>query len=690
MTEANRRTWYLAAVVALLLAMMGNVIHTIHGESLTWDEGDHIFAGYMGWKTHDFGLNPEHPPMVKELATLPLLGLPLAVPPLQGRFFKNEAYLDGRELLFRNGPANGGHYSAETLTFRVRMPTLIFPLAAALLVLLAGWEMFSPAAGLFALAVFCFEPNALAHSGLVTTDMAASATTLATVYLFWRWVRVPTWPRLLAVGLAGGLALAAKHSTVLLAPMLVVLALGELAGLWLSERHRPDAGRTLRRAALRLAGALVAITVMSVVVLWAFYGFRYNARPAGLALAPSLKEYVGPLAGVEARGILLAARPRVLPESWLYGLADVRAMANGTPSYFFGKVYLHGVWFYFPVLFFIKSTLGMMGLLALTAYAIARGWLRSAWLRGGRELWFIVTPPALYLAVAMDSHLNIGARHILPLWVFACVLAGAGAAALVRHDRRWTWAVALLLAMHVGSSLRAAPDYMAYANEAWGGPTQAYRYLTDSNTDWGQQMLATRAYLQRHNIHDCWIAYFVAPAILPEDYGIPCRRLETFDSIAFGDDIQVPTVIHGPVLISAGTLSGYETGSSVLNPFEGFRSVRPSAYIADGVFVYEGTFNVAFDSALAHMVASQGLMGRHDVQGALREASEAVAAAPGEVQPALQLGDMLAATGDNAGAAAAYRSALPRIAQMDEDARAQWTTTVELKLKAVCAVCKKP
>ena len=62
---------------------------TVHQESLSWDEGDHIFAGYMAWKTHDHGLNPEHPPLVKMLATVPLLGLGLKVPPLQHRFFKD-------------------------------------------------------------------------------------------------------------------------------------------------------------------------------------------------------------------------------------------------------------------------------------------------------------------------------------------------------------------------------------------------------------------------------------------------------------------------------------------------------------------------------------------------------------------------------------------------------------------------
>src|SRR5271155_5001142 len=107
------RRIYVNVGVCLLLLLFGlQLVSTVRQESLTWDEGDHIFAGYMSWKTHDFGLNPEHPPLMKMLGTAPLLSLALKVPELQHRFFKDEAYMDGRELLFGNSP----QYSAERLT----------------------------------------------------------------------------------------------------------------------------------------------------------------------------------------------------------------------------------------------------------------------------------------------------------------------------------------------------------------------------------------------------------------------------------------------------------------------------------------------------------------------------------------------------------------------------------------------
>jgi hypothetical protein len=671
------RFWLPLTVAALLLVYWGQVVHAVKGESLTWDEGDHIFAGYESWKTHDFGLNPEHPPLVKMVATAPLLPLQLKAPPLQGRFFKTESYMDGRELLFRNGPANGGRYDGRSLVFRVRLAASIFGVLAGLLVFVATREMFSTEAALLALALFCFEPTLLAHGAYVTTDMGASCTIFATVYAFWRWVRRPTAARLLVAGAAAGIALATKHSAVLLAPMLVLLAMAALVWRWREVRVQ-GADKGMLRECAKMVGALVTITVVGVVVLWIFYGFRYSARPAGLALAPTLAQYVQPLAPREAHGILLAARLRLLPESWLYGLADVRLIANGTPSYFFGRVYEHGLWFYFPVLFVIKATLGMLGMLAVAAFAMLRGWVRRP-----LELAFVLLPAAVYMATAMSSHLNIGARHILPVFLFCCVLAGVGGMAAARRGRGWAITVGVLLVLHVASSVYAAPNYIPYSNEAWGGPAQTHRYLSDSNTDWAQQLIATAAALRKQHVQHCYIAYFAAPFILPSDYGVPCQRLPTFDSLSIDDRLSVPPAIDGPVLISAGDLNGFEFGSRVLNPYESFRELKPTRFIQDGIFWYDGRFAVPLASALLHVQLSADALQQHQVERAVQEAEQAERTAPGTVQTEMALGDAYAAAHRPTEAGAAYQRAGERIEAMEPEARTVWRATLAAKVAAL-------
>src|SRR5437764_14958947 len=150
---AIAKKWAWAAVFALLVIQFVQMAFVVHRESLTFDEDNHIFAGYMMHKTGDYGLNPEHPPLVKLFATLPLLGKDLWIPPLQGRNFKTEAYLDGRDFLARNdGPG-------QQLVFRMSLTAGLLALALSLVVFLAGQEWFGTGAGLIALLLLLFAPN---------------------------------------------------------------------------------------------------------------------------------------------------------------------------------------------------------------------------------------------------------------------------------------------------------------------------------------------------------------------------------------------------------------------------------------------------------------------------------------------------------------------------------------------------
>jgi hypothetical protein len=508
----------------------------------------------------------------------------------------------------------------------------------------------------------------------VTTDAGVSWFYFATVYAFYRYCKAPSVGRMLVTGLAAGLALASKHSAVILLPTLLLLAAGEW---WMRRR-----GRAVKATPwyAGLGAALGVGIVVAVAVLWAFYGFRYNARPAGLRLDPTLAQYVLPLRPVEAKGILLMGRLHLLPESYLYGLADVRSMANDMPSYLFGKVYAHGVWFYFPAVLLIKSTLGFLGLLVLAVAAIVMGRLKH-----GREVFFLVASAAIYFAVAMGSSLNIGARHILPVYVFLTVLAAGGswswiAGATGRRRVVWGSAVGLLLVFHVVSSARAFPNYMAYSNEAFGGPTQTYRYLTDSNTDWAQQLKAVKAYVDAKGIKHCYFAYFAAPFILPSDYGIPCTLLPTPDTGFEHMPEPVPVTIDGPVLISAGDLTWFENGSNVLNPYRGFQTLRPVADIADGVFVYDGTFQVPLASALSHVEESKALLKQGKTAEALAEARTAVRIAPDALQTQMALGDALRAAGKRGEARAAFTQALGIARTMEPSAQEKWVPAVEKSL----------
>jgi len=631
-------------VTSLLVILLIQLALTIRTESITWDEDDHLYAGYMSWKTGDFGLNPEHPPMVKMLAALPILQMALHVPALQNREFKHEAFLGGKDFLFKN--------DADTMLFRARIAAAMLTLLLALLVFLAGQEMFGTAAGFVALALLVFDPNQLAHGAFVTTDTGLACFLMASVYAFYRFVKRPTIGRLLVTGLAAGLALSAKHTGVLVFPILLLLAVCE----WLLARKKETTESSARRLSIaQYVGALAVITAVSLTVLWGFYGFRYAARPAGLVLNPTSAEYIAQMSRPrEAKLLGTISRFHLLPESYIYGLADVRLMDDFYSSFLLGKTYPHGVWFYFPIAILIKSTLAFLILFGIAVWAIATRKLKQ-W----REILFLTVPPAVYLAVAMSSHMNIGVRHVLPIYAFLGVLIGGAAVALVRQQRRWMYVFGALIFFQMVTSLRAFPTYISYVNEAWGGQKNAWWLLSDSNSDWAQQLKGTKQFLDSRGVKDCWFVYFGAGVIDTSYYGIPCKLLPTPDAQWIGEKFyDTPSVIDGMVLISAANLSGFEFGPGELNPYEQFKSIKPTAVIQNGVFVYEGHFEIPAAAAIGHRQKAQDLLTEGKLEEALSEAQRAVELAPNGVGPNVMLGDTLVALHRNDEARAAYQHAL--------------------------------
>jgi len=644
------RTWIALAVAALLVVLLLQLAFSAQRDSITWDEDDHIYSGYMSWKHGDFGLNPVHPPLVKLVAALPLLNMPLKMPALQNRFFKHEAFLGGKDFFFKN--------DANAMLFRARIAVTFFTLLLALLVFLAAQEMFGTGAGFIALGLLVFDPNLLAHGAVVGTDVGLSCFTFASVYAFYRYVKAPSPWRLIVVGIAAGLALVCKHTGILVFPMLFLLAIWEVwRGTPTTEPASAQNSRTAVPAwkrARRLALALLAITAISLTVLWSAYGFRYEARGDGRQMNPPLSVFLQGLSRPrEAHLLQSVARFHLLPESYIYGLADVRIMSDFYSSFLLGKVYPHGVWFYFPVAFTIKSSLSFLLLLLLTIWAIAARRF-TAW----REIYFLTIPPLFYLIIAMSSGMNIGVRHILPMYLFFSVLIGGAASILIHHNRRWIFVVVALLIFQAVSTARSYPAYLAYANELWGGPPRVHELLSDSNSDWGQQLKDVKRYLDQRNIKDCWFVYFGEGVIDASYYGIPCKPLPTADSLWVDEPANAPPAIDGTVLISAGDLSGFEFGPAPLNPYEQFKFLRPVAVIDYGVFVYQGHFEIPLAASIGHSQKAQWLLDAKRLPEALAEAQQAMALGPDAVRPNVVLGDIFMAMQRPDEARLSYQKAL--------------------------------
>lgn len=569
---------------------------------------------------HDYRLNPEVPPLVKLTAALPLLRMHLNAPPDQGRSEPKEAFLDGRAFVFNNG--------GDRVLFRARMACTIFALLLAWLIYAAARNLFGSLAALFALTMFIFDPNILANGTLVTTDVCCACGLFGAVYAFYRYVKAPSAMGLAVAGLAAGLTMVTKFTGILLAPMLLLLVMAEAL--------------RMRSAAVlgRLAAACGCILLCAWIVIWSFYGFRYKSAPDGLELKTLLAPYIQSMPSRSgASKLTFLAHYRLLPEPYLWGLANTKKTEWEYTSYFFGRVYRHGPWQYFPAAFLIKSTLPLLALLVL--FPLLWFGRRN---QHGRELYFLLTPVGVYFSVVTASHFDIGARHLLPIYPFLYVLAAAGGSVALRRGPAWAAGAGALLVWQIATSVRVGPAYMAYGNEAWGGPSQVHRYLSDANVDWGQQLKAVKLYLDNNHITNCWFAYFPDGAIEPSDYGVHCRRLPTTSSLWWLKlPMEVPPAIEGTVLLSDSDLEGIEFGDGTLNPYDAFRGVTPAAVIQGGINVYQGRFAVPLASALVDVRRSGELDQRGETQGALNVAARAVDLAPGSAITQLNLADLLAA-----------------------------------------------
>jgi hypothetical protein len=654
LTKTGRRRQILrGGLVVLLLALFWlTLIFSVRHLSQTFDEGFHLVAGYRYVQCGDFGINSEHPPLVKLVAGAALRWTGAPAPDAtcgQEPTTKDHGYELGIHYFYRQG------LQADMLLFRARLAVSIFGLALALSAFFFARRMFGYWAGIFALALVAFEPTVLAHSALITTDVAVSAFLLLTVYMLYRFFERRGAGNLLLVGLTLGLTLASKHSGVLALPIVMTLFLWDWLYAGAGQRSRNEWLRGLLRRMVLLA----VIFGVALAVLWTAYGFRYWPRPHHAPMSMSLADFLvlvrlqGTHGLVVDHAIPFAAKWHLAPLAYLYGLTDVFNVSHpGQPPFLLGKLYPHGQWFYFPVRFFIKSTVGFLVLLLLAVVA-------GRWRKDGRltELVFLTVPPAIYFAAAMTSGLDIGYRHVLPIVGFLCVLIAGAAASLIRRNRRWIPFLCLLLFAHVAFSLVSYPDFMAYSSAFPLGKMQTYRYLSDSNDDWGQGLIETREWLRAQGIHDCYIAYDGAADL--DYYGIPCRRL----SGNAGDAEAVPPAqASGNFLISALSYSGIEWEPGDLNPYAPFRNAKPEANIGGSMLVYRGTFDLRALEAATYTARANSHLAK-EPQTALAEATAAVALMPRSVRAHLAMAEALAATGNTAQARLEFERALKQAAE---------------------------
>ncbi len=423
-------------VYLFLIIFFFQAVLSMRHKSATTDENPHLAAGYTYLKKGDFRMNPEHPALIKLLAGLPLM--------FMGLDFKDgkdwdeaEEWNFADEFLYKN------KLPVEKILFWGRIPIVLLGVILGFLVFSWAKEMYGYRAGLFALFLYSFSPNILANTRLVTMDLGISMFMFLSIYLFFRLLKKPSTKYIIINGIAFGLCLAAKYSAVIILPIYIMIM------IVFAIRNKQDA----RKFAVMLS----VIFVIGIVTLLACYR------------VVSIDKYI-----------------QGMRRTMNY------VQLSGHPTFLMGKHAYTGWRHYFLVAFLIKTPIPTILFLVLTAYMFLVKKARSGY------NYFLLIPAVTVFLVSSVSRMQLGLRYILPVYPFLFVwISGlvSDKNPAKPHPAKAVRAGILTLCLwYFLSSLSIYPHYLAYFNEFIGGPKNGYKYLLDSNLDYGQDLNLLRKY----------------------------------------------------------------------------------------------------------------------------------------------------------------------------------------------------
>ena len=574
----------ITASVALSMASVWN-------DSVIVDEVPHIGAGYSYLKKQDMRINPEHPPLVKDLAAIPLL-----FQDINQDAFKDPSWaeaLNGQWVFGRNVIFGQGNDS-QKITRSAKMPMLVFFVLSAILVFQWSRKLYGDKAGLMALFLFSFSTTIMAHSRFVTTDVAAMFGIVSATYFYVKWLEEHSNKNLWIAGLVLGVALITKFSTFLLLPFFFILAF--IYGILSTNRFHTTC--------YLLLVTMVIIIIAFVFIVWPVYYFHTIGYPTERQLSDTVEN----LSTYGNRNfadivIWMADKPvlRALGQYGLGLLMVVQRSVGGNTTFFLGETSKYGWWYYFPVVYFIKETLAWWGLviMAVITFVITKtlrpriglkDFLKSNFTQFAMFLWLVV-----YWYTSMDSTLNIGVRHLLPVYPFTIILVSGQISQIAGIIKRETQTliftsnllIMILFTWYFVENIRVYPYYLTYFNQAVGGPLNGYKYVVDSNLDWGQDLKRLSDWIEKNNIKKIEVDYF---GWADQSYYLG-DKVVWLSSEKYGgyDDFIARNKTDGWIAVSASFLQGSEGPKE-----EGFKQpnylwlheLKPVTVIGNSILIY--------------------------------------------------------------------------------------------------------
>lgn len=578
-----------AAVCAILCLLFAVIAASaVRGKSATYDEPLHVATGWANLWRGDFRLSPDVPPLWEYWIALPLgrNALNFDATPI-------DQTLDHRAIaaMYTTPPANG-----IALVERSRWMSL--PVAMALAILVAVWagQLAGGAAAVAAMFVFVFDPNWLGHAALAKNDVAFALTYFAAAYAAWRVGRRGSWRSCAMVVILPAICLGTKLSGLIVGPVLAITLIVRAltAESWTIGTHH------LRTRPAKFAGAaliIAAAALTAYVGLWAQYRFRFDPAPAGIQIdmdlmlrnlrdaevrsryqvdQPTPRQLAAWKPGVLTATVLWAERHHLVPQAWAAGYIYTNTAAPEHLSYLMGQLYSDGRWSYFPLAWQFKEPLAMIAAAAIALIVACR------FCRWGWSAYALVIPAAIYLFMALCGNLNIGLRHLFPVFPFIDIGIALAAARLWATGRFPARGLVVILGVGLAAeTLAAYPDFIAFFNIACGGERGGPLLLGDSNLDWGQDLPLLADWQRQHPAVPLYLDYF--GTCDPAAYGI--RYINVPGGYTYGPPPQLPAA-PGVAAISVSKLQRLFVADPDLDFATPFEQAKPIGELGGTIYLF--------------------------------------------------------------------------------------------------------
>lgn len=566
--KLDKKVLTIIFALIILLTMFTIAIFSSIGDSGTVDEVAHIPSGYSYDKYHDYRLNPEHPPLAKALAAVPLTFIHLNGLKSDWSWESINQWESGWYFLYEAGN------NPRTIFFWSRLPMILLMLGLGIFLFKWATELYGRKIGLLVLLLFAFYPDVIAHGRLVTTDIAAAFGYVIAIYAFDKMLTKKTFASLLWAALAFAIAQLLKFSAFLLfAIFLIMIIVRAFIDRSEEKKFWPNFWQYFKSYFWVCALSLVAVVLVYIPFVW--------NTPAGIEHKVIEMNLTTDARTLPTRNFLHMFENNPFTRAIGHYLLGIKLVISrvegGNATFIMGHLSDKSISWYFPMAWLLKTPIPVIILFAwsiITAIVFRTKDKKDIW-----QNWLILTPIVVYWAFTLKGSLNIGIRHLMPTIPFVLLFIGKQMQRYISKPYWTTQAIAIFVLglWLVIDTVSYYPQYIAYFNN-FVPRDQRYKYLTDSSLDWGQDLLRLKDYIDDNNITSIKVDYFGGS--VPEYY-IP--ESEDWHS-SYG-----PTT--GWIAISAT----YYQSSKLYGPKEGkwsyqwLDSYKPTAEIGGSILVFHIT-----------------------------------------------------------------------------------------------------